>query len=116
MIISIITGIIIGIIICLYLQNFKPSAFIESFIIFGIVLSLVVFSYLAFKIGHVSFIKKNKLKFLAELLFIGIFTYVYFILIYYFRRNSIKNDHHHFINFSIVFIIIHILLEVCGVY
>lgn len=110
-------GLFSGIIVCLYIQNFgKSKTFIEPFILYGIVFSIIVFLFLSLKIFHVSFIKKSSLKFLLELLFIGLFSYLFCIGFYYFRGMSIKKDNIHFIVGSIFFIIIHILIELTGLY
>jgi len=110
----IIIGTIIGIITCFFIKN--PKTFIEPYIVFGSVYFIIVFSYISLKVGRLSFIKKNPLKFLLELLFIGLFTYLYCILIYYFRGISIKKDNIYFILGSILFIIVHILIEIAGTY
>jgi hypothetical protein len=108
-------GIFSGILVCLYIQNFgNPSNFIEPFILYGIVFSIIVFLFLSSKIFHVSFIKKSPLKFLLEILFILLITYIYCIIIYHFRGLSIK--HTHFIYLSLFFVFIHLLLELCAVF
>ena len=110
----IIIGILVGIITCFFIKN--PKTFIEPYIVFGSVYFVIVFSYLSLKVGHLSFIKKNPLHFLLELLFIGLFSYLFCIVFYYFRGMSIKKDNIHFIVGSIFFIIIHILIEISGLY
>ena len=108
-------GLFSGIIVCLYIQNFgKSKTFIEPFILYGIVFSIIVFLFLSLKIFHVSFIKKSSLKFLLELLFIGLFGYFYCIIIYHFRGLSFK--HTYFIYLSLLFAFIHLLLELCGIF
>ena len=114
-----IIGLVLGIITCFFIKSMnlsKLTKFIESFILFGMVYIVVVFIYFSFKKYHFSFIKKNLLKYLIELLFIGIFSYFYFILIYYFRGISIEKDHKYFILLCLLFIIIHTLFELSGVY
>jgi len=113
-ILSIIFGIIAGLLTIPFIKN--VPIFRESYIIFGSVYFLIVFGCLALKIRRVSFIKQNLLKFLLELLFIGLFTYLYCILIYYFRGLSIKKDHVYFVMGSLLFIIVHTLIEVAGIY
>ena len=115
---EIVYAIILGIIICFYIHNFIKSPtlfnFIEPFIIFGFVLFLVVFIFLSLKNFHSWFIKKMPFHFLLELLFIGLFSYLYFIIIYYFRGIRVKKMH--IVYVYLVFIIIHILLELSGAY
>jgi hypothetical protein len=113
-IVAIVLGIIAGFLTCLFIKN--PSTFREAYIIFGSVYFLIVFGYIALKIRHVSFIKKNPLKFLLELLFIALFTYLYCILVYHFRGLSIKKNNFYFILLSVLFIIIHTLIELAGMY
>ena len=104
-----------GILICLYIQNFgNPKTFIEPFILYGVVFSIIVFLFLSLKIFHVSFIKKSSFKFLLEILFILSFTYIYCILIYHFRGLYMK--HTHFLYFSLLCVFIHVLLELCNLY
>lgn len=115
----IVIGLVLGIITCFFINSMnlsKLSKFIESFILFGMVYIVVVFIYFSFKKNNFSFIKKNLLKYLIELLVIGIFSYFYFILIYYFRGISIQKDHKYFILLCLLFIIIHTLFELSGVY
>ena len=109
-------GIITGLIICLYIHCFiqksNLSKIIDSYITFGCVIFLIIFIYLSLKIFHIQFIKKSLFKFLLEILFIGIFCYFYFIIIYYFRGKPI--DMKYVIYLTLLFIFIHILLELCG--
>lgn len=116
----IIFGLFCGIIVCIYIQyNIKNSLFIEfidSFIVYGSVFFLVVFGFLSLKIFHFQFIQKSFFRFLFEILFIGVFSYIYFILAYYLRGISIDKHHHYFIYFSLFFIVVHILLELCKAY
>ena len=108
-------GLFSGVLVCLYIQNYGNSkTFIEPFILYGIVFSIIVFLFLSLKIFHNQFIKKYPLTFLIELLFIGLFGYFYCILIYHFRGLSFK--HNHFIYLSLLFVFIHTLLELCGVF
>jgi len=113
-----ILGLFIGILICLYIHIFiqNPSLynFIEPFIIFSFIVFLIVFSYLSLKNFHVQIIKKIPFHFLLELLFLGLFSYIYFFMIYYFRGITIKKMH--IIYLSLLFIIFHILLELSGAY
>jgi hypothetical protein len=114
----IIIGIIIGIFICLYIHNFiktpSLSNFIEPYIIFGTIMCLVVFIYLSLKIFHIQIIKKIPFHFLLELLFLGLFSYIYFFMIYYFRGIRIKKMN--IIYLSLLFVVFHILLELSGTY
>ena len=90
---EIIYAIILGIIICFYVEtNIQPSLsnFIEPFIIFTFIVFLVVFIYLSLKIFHVEIIKKMPFHFLLEILFLGLFSYLYFVIIYYFRGITFK--------------------------
>ena len=116
--IALIIGVIIGIVICIYIENFiqKPTLtnFIEPYFIFGFVFFLVVFIYLSLKNFHIEIIKKMPFHFLLELLFLGLFSYLYFIIIYYFRGITIKKMH--IIYISLLFILFHILLELSGSY
>jgi len=113
-----IIGIIIGIVVCICIEIFiqKPSLsnFIEPYIIFLIVFFLVVFSYLSLKNFHIQIIKKIPFHFLLELLFLGLFSYLYFIIIYYFRGIYMNTIHIFYL--SIIFVFIHILLELSGAY
>jgi hypothetical protein len=113
-----ILGLFIGIIICFYIHNFiqQPSLsnFIEPFIIFTFIVFLIVFSYLSLKNFHIQIIKKIPFHFLLELLFLGLFSYIYFFMIYYFR--GIHINLLHIIYFSSIFVFIHILLELSGAY
>lgn len=115
---EIIYAIILGIIICLYIHNFiqfpSLSNFIEPFIIFSFIVFLIVFIYLSLKNFHFQIIKKIPFHFLLELLFLGIFSYLYFYIIYYFRGITIKKLH--IIYLSLLFIVFHILLELSGAY
>jgi hypothetical protein len=113
-IVAVIFGIIAGLLTCLFIKN--PSTFCEAYIIFGSVYFLIVFGYIALKIQHISFIKKNPMRFLFELLFIALFTYLYCILVYHLRGLSIKKDNLYFILLSVLFIIIHTLIELAGMY
>lgn len=114
----VILGIITGILICFYIHNFiqtpSLSNFIEPFIIFGIVFFLIIFIYLSLKNFHIQIIKKIPFHFLLELLFLGLFSYVYFFMIYYFR--GIRINKLHLIYLSSIFVIIHILFELSGSY
>lgn len=116
----ILLGLFSGIITCLYVEYIikKPTLknFIEPYILFGIVYFLIVFIYLTIKVFHKSFIKKKPFEFFIELIFIGIFSYLFFIIIYYFRGLPLKRDHSIIVYFSIVFVIIHLLLELSGMY
>ena len=112
MILPIIVGIVAGIILCLCIKN--PKTFVHSFILFGSIFSLVFFGYLAMKILHTSFIKKNILKYLAESLFIGIFTYMYCLIVYSFR--GLPMNHFAFIGFTLLFVVIHFMLELSHTY
>ena len=113
-IVAIVLGIIVGVLTIPFIKNF--STFSEAYIMFMSVYFLIVFGYIALKIWRVSFIKNNPMRFLLELLFIALFTYYYCIIVYYFRDISIKKDHFYFIMCSVLFIIIHILIELSGVY
>jgi hypothetical protein len=108
--IPIIIGIFFGIITIITntLTHTLTSSFIENFIIFGSVYFLVVFLYFSLKIGYTSFIQKSPLKFFTELIFIGLFGFIYCILIYYFRGIPPNIN---ILYFSLLFIIAHILLE-----
>lgn len=108
----IIIGLFAGISVCLFIEN--PKTFIHSFILFGTIFSLVVFGYLAMKILHTSFIKKNILKYLGESLFIALFTYIYCVIVYYFRGLSMNQPA--FVGLSILFVIIHLMLELSHTY
>jgi len=108
----IILGLITGISICLCIENTKD--FIQPFILFVFVFSLVVFFYLSIKNSYLSFIKKHPLKFLFETLIIGILTYIYCFILFYFR--GIPIDQLLFIGFVLLFMIIHILLELGHAY
>lgn len=109
--IPILVGIIFGIITIITntLTHTLTSSFIENFIIFGSVYFLVVFFYLSLKIGYTSFIQKSPLKFFTELVFIGLFGFIYCILIYYFR--GMPPNMNIVLYFSLLFIVAHILLE-----
>ena len=111
---SIILGIVAGLLTIPFIKNIP--IFRESYVIFGSVYFIIVFGYISLKIGRLSFIKNNLLRFLLELLFIGLFTYFYCILIYYFRGLSIKKDHVYFVIGSLLFVIVHTLIEVAGLY
>jgi len=114
---EIIYAIILGIIICFYVEtNIKPSLsnFIEPFIIFTFIVFLIVFIYLSLKIFHLEIIKKIPFHFLLEILFLGLFSYLYFVIIYYFRGITFKKIH--IIYVSLLFILFHILLELSGAY
>lgn len=115
---QIIYPIILGIIICFYIekniQQPSLSNFIEPFIIFTFIVFLIVFIYLSLKIFHIEIIKKMPFHFLLELLFLGLFSYLYFVIIYYFRGITIKKMH--IIYLSLLFIFFHILLELSGAY
>ena len=110
----IIIGLIAAIIFCTYIEFFNPKNFIDPFIVFGFSLFLFVFLYFSLKIKYNYFIKKSLNLFLIELLFIGLFTFIYCFLIYYFR--GIKPHFIYFICFSLFFMLIHILLELSGTY
>ncbi len=111
-------GAFIGIIICIYIHNYIKtptlSNFIEPGFIFGFVLFFVVFIYLSLKIFDIWFIKKMPFLFLLELLFVGIFCYFYFFIIYYFRGITVNNIY--IIYLSLLFVVVHILLELSGSY
>jgi CDP-diglyceride synthetase len=113
-----IIGVISGILLCIYIHNFikipSLSNFIEPFIIFTFIVFLIVFSYLSLKNFHIQIIKKIPFHFLLELLFLGLFSYLYFIIIYYFRGVHFKKLH--IIYVCLLFILIHILLELSGAY
>ena len=113
-----ILGIISGILICFYIHNFiqNPSLynFIEPFIIFTFIVFLIVFIYLSLKNFHIQIIKNIPFHFLLELLFLGLFSYIYFFMIYYFRGIIIKKMN--IIYLSLIFIVFHILLELSGAY
>ena len=113
-----ILGLFIGIIICFYIHNFiqQPSLsnFIEPFIIFSFIVFLIVFIYLSLKNCHIQIIKKIPFHFLLELLFLGLFSYIYFFMIYYFRGIRIKKIN--IIYLSLLFVVFHILLELSGTY
>jgi hypothetical protein len=108
----IIIGLVAGISVCLFIEN--PKTFIHSFILFGTIFSLLVFGYLAMKILHTSFIKKNILKFLGESLFIAIFTYMYCIIVYSFR--GLPMNHFAFTGLTLLFVVIHLMLELSHTY
>uniref|UniRef100_A0A6C0D3G8 Uncharacterized protein n=1 Tax=viral metagenome TaxID=1070528 RepID=A0A6C0D3G8_9ZZZZ len=112
--IPIIIGIIIGILTCLLIKN--PKTFVDPFIVFGFVYFFVVFIFLTIKIGHTKFIRKNPLKYFWEVLFIGLITYLYLLLVYYFRGVLIMKDHPYFILFSLLMIAVHTLVELSGLY
>jgi len=108
-------GLFSGILVCLYIQNFGNSTkFIEPFILFGLVFSIIVFLFLSLKIFHYSFIKKSPFKFFIELLFVGLFGYFYSYIIFYFRGLFII--YINFIYLSLLFVFIHVLLELCNVF
>ena len=113
-----ILGIITGILICIYIHHFikipSLSNFIEPFIIFTFIVFLIVFSYLSLKNFHIQIIKKIPFHFLLELLFLGLFSYIYFFMIYYFR--GIPINIMHVIYLSSIFVIIHIMFELSGAY
>lgn len=108
----IIIGLVAGITVCLFIEN--PKTFIHSFMLFGTIFSLVVFGYLAMKILHTSFIKKNILKYLGESLFIALFTYIYCVIVYYFR--GLPMNQPAFIGATLLFIVIHLMLELSHTY
>jgi hypothetical protein len=112
MALPIILGIIAGIILCLCIKN--PKTFVHSFILFGSIFSLVVFGYLAMKILHTSFIKKNMLNFFGESLFIAIFTYMYCLIVYSFR--GLPMNHIAFTGLTLLFVVIHFMLELSHTY
>lgn len=112
--IPIIIGIIFGILTCLLIKN--PKTFIEPYIVFGFVYFFVVFTYIVLKIRYTTFIVKNPLKYFGEAFFIGLITYLYLVLVYYFRGISIMKDHPYFIFFSLLMIIVHTLIELTGLY
>jgi len=66
------------------------------------------------KILHTSFIKKNILNFFGESLFIGIFTYMYCMIVYSFR--GLPMNHNGFIGLTLFFVVIHFLLELSNTY
>lgn len=113
-----IIGLITGILICFYIHNFIkiPSLynFIEPFIIFTFIVFLIVFVYLSLINFHIQIIKKIPFHFLLELLFLGLFSYIYFFMIYYFR--GIPINILHMIYLSSMFVIIHVLFELSGAY
>jgi hypothetical protein len=115
-----IIGLFSGIITCLYVENIIKtptlSNFIEPYILFGIVYFLVVFIYLTIKVFHISFIRKKPFDFFIELIFLGIFSYLFPILIYYFRGLPMKRDHMKIVYLTIIVIFIHVLLELSGMY
>jgi hypothetical protein len=113
-------GLFSGIITCLYVEYMikKPTLnnFIEPYILFGIVYFLVVFIYLTIKVFHKSFILKYPFEFFIELIILGVFSYLFVIMIYYFRGLHLKRDHAKIVYLTIVFVIIHVLLELSGMY
>jgi len=113
-----IIGVISGILLCIYIHNFikipSLSNFIEPFIIFTFIVFLIVFSYLSLKNFHIQIIKKIPFHFLLELLFLGLFSYIYFFMVYYFR--GIPINVMYVIYLSSIFVIIHILFELSGAY
>lgn len=118
--VPILWGLFSGILTCLYVEYMIKTPtlnnFIEPYILYGIIYFLIVFIYLTIKVFHKSFILKYPFEFLIELFFIGIFSYFFFIMIYYFRDLPLKRDHSKIVYFAIVFVIIHILLELSGMY
>ena len=113
-------GLFSGILTCLYVEYMikKPTLnnFIEPYILYGIIYFLIVFIYLTIKVFHKSFILRYPFEFFIELFFIGIFSYLFFIMIYYFRGLHLKRDHSKIVYLTIVFVIIHLLLELSGMY
>ena len=118
--VPILWGLFSGIITCLYVEymtkNPTLNNFIEPYILYGIIYFLIVFIYLTIKVFHKSFILRYPFEFFIELIFIGIFSYLFFIMIYYFRDLPLKRDHSKIVYFAILFVIIHILLELSGMY
>jgi hypothetical protein len=116
----ILLGLFSGIITCLYVEIFIKtptlSNFIEPYILYGMIYFLIVFIYLTIKVFHKSFILRYPFEFFIELFFIGVFSYLFFIMIYYFRGLPLKRDHSKIVYFAIVFVIIHVLLELSGMY
>jgi len=113
-------GLFSGIITCLYVEYMikKPTLnnFIEPYILYGMIYFLIVFIYLTIKVFHKSFIQRHLFEFIIELFFIGIFSYLFFVMIYYFRGLPLKRDHSIIVYFALLFVIIHILLELSGMY
>lgn len=110
----IILGIIIGIITCFFIKN--PKTFIEPYLLFGMVYFIVVIIYVSLKIRYTKFITKHPWRFFTETLILGIFTYVYFYIVYHFRSLSIIKDHPYFVFFTIFAIIVNTLFEIMGLY
>ena len=113
-------GLFSGIITCLYVEYIikKPTLnnFIEPYILYGMIYFLIVFIYLTIKVFHISFIRKKPFEFFIELIILGVFSYLFVIMIYYFRGLPLKRDHSKIVYLTIVFVIIHILLELSGMY
>jgi len=113
-------GLFSGILTCLYVEYIikKPTLnnFIEPYILYGMIYFLIVFIYLSIKVFHKSFILKYPFEFFIELIILGIFSYLFVIMIYYFRGLPLKRDHSKIVYLTIVFVIIHILLELGGMY
>ena len=118
--VPILWGLFSGIITCLYVEYKikKPTLnnFIEPYILYGIIYFLIVFIYLTIKIFHTSFIERHAIEFFIELIILGVFSYLFVIMIYYFRGLHLKRDHSKIVYLTIVFVIIHILLELGGMY
>ena len=118
--VPILWGLFSGILTCLYVEYMIKTPtlnnFIEPYILYGMIYFLIVFIYLTIKVFHKSFIQRHPFEFFIELIFIGIFSYLFFIMIYYFRSLPLKRDHSKIVYFAIIFVIIHILLELSGMY
>jgi hypothetical protein len=113
-------GLFSGIFTCLYVEciikNPTLTNFIEPYILYGMIYFLIVFIYLSIKVFHKSFILRYPFEFFIELIFIGFFSYLFVIMIYYFRGLPIKRDHSKIVYLTAIFVFIHVLLELSGMY
>ena len=113
-------GLFSGLFTCLYVEYIIKTPtltnFIEPYILYGMIYFLVVFIYLTIKVFHISFIRKKPFEFFIELFILGFFSYLFVIIIYYFRGLPLKRDHSKIVYLTIVFVIMHILLELSGMY
>jgi hypothetical protein len=112
--IPIILGIIVGLLTCIFIKN--PKTFIEPYIVFGMAYFIVVITYVSLKIGHIKFITKHPVRFFIETLILGIFTYVFFYIVYHFRGLAVAKDHPYFVFFTLFAIIVNTLFELMGLY
>lgn len=118
--VPILWGLFSGIITCLYIEYMIKTPtlnnFIEPYILYGMIYFLIVFIYLTIKVFHKSFIQRHPFEFFIESIILGVFSYLFVIMIYYFRGLHLKRDHSKIVYLTIVFVIIHILLELGGMY